>query len=234
MWPVSRLTFSLCTCKCMPACVCVHCVWAEFHGGQETASNWSVDSQIRITISAELNAISPATFVRFRFINFSEKVLTKEVDRDATQVLSVIRKISPAVALIWLAFSYCCSLINGAGATDTSVPITMQIDGKMVPANTAFRCRQSRHRQELLETCLFSLFHRYVTLLTLLHLNLSFKGADVSFSFDDFMGTMGFVYAVTLNYIWPLSPLPISSCINGIGLSRWLDGFEGCLEYFTY
>lgn len=125
----------------------------------------SVDSQIRITFSAEQNAISPGTFVRFRFINFSEKVLTKEVDRDATPVLSVIRKISPAVALIWLAFSYCCSHINVPGATDTSVP-----------ASTAFRCHQSRHRQELLETCLFSLFHRYVTLLTLLHLNLSSKG----------------------------------------------------------
>lgn len=162
-----------------------------------------MDSQIRITISAELNAISPGTFVRFQFINFSEKVLTKVVDRDATQVLSVIRKISPAVALSWLAFSYCCSRIHGPGATDTSVPIAMQIDGKMVPANTAFRCRQSEHRQELLETCLFSLFHRYVTLLTLLHLNLSFKGADVSFSFDDFMRMMGFVYVVILNYIWP-------------------------------
>lgn len=100
------------------------------------------------------------------------------MDRDATQVLSVIRKISPAVALVWLVFSH-CSCINGPSVTDTSVPITMQIDGKMVPANMAFRCRLSRHRQELLETCLFSLFHQYVTLW---HLNLSLEGADISLS----------------------------------------------------
>lgn len=51
----------------------------------------------------------------------------------------------------------------------------MQIDGKMIPTNMAFSCRLSRHKWELLETCLFSLFHQYVILL---HLNLSLKGAD--------------------------------------------------------
>lgn len=29
-------------------------------------------SQIRLTISTEVNAVSPGTFVRFQFINFSE------------------------------------------------------------------------------------------------------------------------------------------------------------------
>lgn len=140
------------------------------------------------------------------------------MDRDATQLLTVIRKIAPAVALIWLAFSH-CSCVNGPSVTDTFVPITMQIDGKMVSTNTAFSCRLSRHKRGLLETCLFSLFHQYVTLL---HLNLSLKGADISFGFDDFMGAMAFVYVVTLSCICPFLPLSLFSCINGIGLPKWL------------